>query len=207
MLRYITIPLILTLPSIYLTLISYNVELIPVKLVYPLIESRRGIYLNPFLEILLMELVIEFLREGGLRLPPRIAQTLSIVGGIIIGNTAVESKIVSPITLLIIGITTVATFLIQNYEMSLSLRLIRFPILVLANTLGFLGIIAAWFILLVHLSSLKSMNVEYLALYPKDMKDTFVRAQLWNMIKRPEAVPNSNTVRQRSFRRKKNGEK
>lgn len=204
-LRYVTIPLILTLPSIYLTLISYNVELIPVKLVSPIIESRRGIYLNPFLEILLMELVVEFLREGGLRLPPRIAQTLSIVGGIIIGNTAVESKVVSPITLLVIGFTTVATFLIKNYEMSLSLRLMRFPILVAANTLGFLGIIAAWYVIIVHLSSLKSMNVEYLNLTKKDMQDTFIRAQLWNMKNRPEGIPNNNPVRQGIFRRNKNG--
>jgi spore germination protein KA len=205
LLRYLTIPLILTLPSIYLTLISYNVELIPVKLISPIIESRRGIYLNPFLEILLMELVVEFLREGGLRLPPRIAQTLSIVGGIIIGNTAVESKVVSPMTLLVIGFTTVATFLIQNYEMSLSLRLIRFPILIATNTLGFLGIIASWYVLLVHLSSLKSMNVEYLNFTKKDMKDTFIRAQLWNMKNRPEGIPNNNPVRQGRFRRGKNG--
>lgn len=208
LLRIITIPIIITLPSLYLTLLIYNVELIPLKLISPIIESRQGIYLSPFLEILSMELIIEFLREGGLRLPTKVAQTLSIVGGIIIGNTAVQSRVVSPTTLLIVGITTVATFLVQNYEMSLSIRSLRFPMLVLANALGFLGIAAGWFFIIAHLMSMESFTVEYFKVTNKDMKDTMIRAPLWTMKKRPDAIPNKNPVRMTSawsgFRRKKN---
>lgn len=208
LLRYLTVFLVLTLPSMYLILIKFNAELIPVKLILPIIQSRNGIYLSPFLEILLMDFVVEFLREGGLRLPPKIATTLSIVGGIIIGNTAVESKIVSPVTLLVIGFTTIATFLIPSYEMSLSIRLIRFPILILSNFLGFLGLTSAWFIILIHLSSLESFKTQYFNFSKEDLKDTTTRAPLWKMNKRPETIPNNNPIRQIDFRklwRRKNG--
>lgn len=201
-LRGIAVFIVITLPSIYLTFIQYNVELIPVKFINPIVQSREGIALTPFLEILLMEVVVEFLREGGLRLPPRIASTLSIVGGIIIGNTAIESKIVSPTTLLVIGITVISTFLIPNYEMSLSIRFIRFPMLFLANTLGFMGIAGGWFFLIVHLNSLESFKVPYISNKSSDVKDIFIRVPLWKMNKRPESIPNNDLVRQSDFRNK-----
>lgn len=207
LLRILTIPIVITLPALYLSLLIYNVELIPIKLVSPIIESRQGIYLSPFLEILSMELIVEFLREGGLRLPVKVAQTLSIVGGIIIGNTAVQSRVVSPTTLLVIGISTVSTFLIQNYEMSLSIRVLRFPMLVLANALGFLGIAAGWFFLIVHLMSMESFGVEYFKMSMADLKDTIIRAPLWSMKKRPEGIPVKNKTRMTDFRKKIRGNK
>lgn len=194
--------LVLTLPSIYLTLIKYNVELIPIKFVTPIVQSRVGIALTPFMEIVLMSIIVEFLREGGLRLPSKIAQTLSLVGGIIIGDTAIKSKIVSPATLLIVGVTVVATFLIPNYDMSLCIRILQFPVLILANMMGILGIAIAWFLILAHLSSLDSFGVPYFEFYLSDLKDTFIRAPLWKMNKRPEGIPNTNPTRQVDFRNK-----
>lgn len=201
-LRVLAACVVITLPSIYLTLIKFNVELIPIKFVTPIVQSRVGIALTPFLEIIAMEIVVEFLREGGLRLPTKIAQTLSLVGGIIIGDTAIQSKMVSPTTLLIVGITVITTFLIPNYDMSLSIRMIRFPMLILANIMGIFGIAVGWFLLLVHLSSLDSLGVPYFEFNKNDMKDTFIRAPLWKMNKRPEIIPNSNPIRQTDFRNK-----
>ncbi|MBU3184690.1 spore germination protein [Clostridium estertheticum] len=202
LLRILAAIIIITLPSIYLTLIKFNVELIPIKFVTPIVQSRVGIALTPFLEIIAMELVVEFLREGGLRLPTKIAQTLSLVGGIIIGDTAIQSKMVSPTTLLIVGITVITTFLIPNYDMSLSIRMLRFPMLVLANIMGIFGIAVGWFLILVHLSSLDSLGVPYFEFHKSDMKDTFIRAPLWKMNKRPEGIPNSDPIRQTDFRNK-----
>ncbi|MBU3214438.1 spore germination protein [Clostridium estertheticum] len=202
LLRILAAIVIITLPSIYLTLIKFNVELIPIKFVTPIVQSRVGIALTPFLEIIAMELVVEFLREGGLRLPTKIAQTLSLVGGIIIGDTAIQSKMVSPTTLLIVGITVITTFLIPNYDMSLSIRMLRFPMLVLANIMGIFGIAVGWFLILVHLSSLDSLGVPYFEFHKSDMKDTFIRAPLWKMNKRPEGIPNSDPIRQMDFRNK-----
>lgn len=206
-LRIIAVFIVITLPSIYLALIQYNTELIPVKFINPIVQSREGIALTPFLEILAMEIVVDFLREGGLRLPPKIAPTLSIVGGIIIGNTAIESKIVSPTTLLVIGITVIATFLIPNYEMSLSIRFLRFPMLILTNALGFLGITGGVFFLIIHLFSLESFGVPYVSIKNSDLKDIFIRAPLWKMNKRPESIPNNNPVRESDFRKQFRGNK
>ncbi|WP_163193369.1 spore germination protein [Clostridium thermarum] len=199
--RWMAAFIVVFLSPIYLVMISYNVELIPIMFVNPIAQSRKGIPLTPFLEILFMELTVELLREGGLRLPPKIAQTLSIVGGIIIGNAVIDAKVVSPSTLLIVGIVTVSSFLIPNYEMAIVLRFLRFPMLILADAAGFLGIAAGGYILAYHLFSLKSFGVPYLTFTISDMKDIFTRSPLWKMNMRPEAIPNKNSVRQQDFRR------
>jgi len=202
LLRIFAAVLVITLPSFYLTLIKFNVELIPAKFVTPIVQSRVGIALTPFLEILAMEIIVEFLREGGLRLPTKIAQTLSLVGGIIIGDTAIQSKMVSPTTLLVVGVTVISTFLIPNYDMSLAIRILRFPMLVLTNIMGIFGIAIGWFLILVHLSSLDSLGVPYFEFHKSDLKDTFIRAPLWKMNKRPEGIPNQDSIRQTDFRNK-----
>jgi spore germination protein KA len=201
-LRSLATFVVIMLPALYLTLIQFNVELIPVKFINPIVQSRQGIALTPFLEILSMELVVELLREGGLRLPPKIASTLSIVGGIIVGNTAIASKIVSPTTLLVVGVCVIATFVIPNYEMALTIRFIRFPMLLLANSIGFLGIAAGSYILLIQLLSLESFGVPYFSLYQNDLNDVFIRAPLWKMNNRPQEIPNNNAIRQSDFRTK-----
>jgi spore germination protein KA len=201
-LRYMAVFIVITAPSIYLTLIKFNAELIPIKFITPIIQSRIGIALTPFLEVLCMEIIVEFLREGGLRLPSKIGQTLSVVGGIIIGDTAVESKIVSPTTLFIIGVTVISAFLIPNYEMALSIRVLRFPMLILSNFLGIFGIGIGWFFIITSLCSLDSFGVPYVSFKKNDLKDTLIRSPLWMMNKRPEIIPNGNPIRQTDFRKR-----
>lgn len=206
--RFIAIFIVITSAPAYLVIIKFNTELIPVNFLIPIIQSRMDIALPPFLEIFLMELIIEFLREGGLRLPSKIAQTLSVVGGIIVGDMAVESKFVSPTILFIIGISVVASFVTPNYEMSLSVRFIRFPMLILANTLGVLGIALGWFFLLIHLFSLESFGVPYFAINKyRDLKDSIVRSPFWKMNNRPDSVPHKDDIRQQSNRSWKWGKK
>lgn len=159
MLRYIAVLIVITLPSIYLTLIKYNGELIPLEFVVPVVQSRIGISLSPFMEILILEILMEILREGGLRLPSKIASTLSIVGGIIIGNAAVQSNMASPTTLLVIGITVVASFAVPTVDMSISIRFLRFPMLFLANSMGIMGIATGYTLLILHLSSLENYGI------------------------------------------------
>jgi len=194
--------IVILLPSVYLDLIRFNSELIPIKFVIPIVQSRRGIALPPLLEILSMYVVIELLREGGLRLPSKIGQTLSVVGGFIIGSAALEAKLVSPATL-VVGVATIGTFIIPNYDMSSSIRLIGFPFLFLTNFLGAVGLIAGWYFLFIHLLSLDSFGVPYMPLDKYgDFKDTFIRVPLWKMNNRPESIPNNNPKRQTNFRNK-----
>lgn len=201
-LRALSVIIVITFPSIYLTLIKFNAELIPIKFVNTIIQSRSNIPLTPFMEILSMEIIVEFLREGGLRLPPKVNQTLSVVGGIIIGQAAIKAGIVSSSTLLIIGISIIAAFLTPNYDMSLAVRFIRFPMLILSNYLGLLGLTAGFFFLLVHICSLESLGVPYFSFHNEEYKDIFIRSPLWTMNKRPDSIPNNNPIRQTNFRKK-----
>lgn len=195
-LRLIATLIITTLPALYLTLITYNAQLIPLELLTPIVQSRQGIALSPFIELLLMEIIVEFIREGGLRLPFKVGQTLSVVAGIIIGEAALQAQIVSPSTILIVGITTVSTFLIPNYDMSSALRIIKFMMLFVANYLGFFGIIAFSFYLITMICSLETFGFPYLRFKFSDMKDIFIRAPMRYMKKRPESIFNRNPIRQ-----------
>ncbi|MGK0467094.1 MAG: spore germination protein KA [Clostridium sp.] len=202
LIRFLSVLLLITLPSIYLTLIKYNGELIPIEFVVPVVQSRIGISLSPFMEILILELLMEILREGGLRLPTKIASTLSIVGGIIIGNAAVQSNMVSPTTLLVIGITIIASFAVPSVDMSLSIRLLRFPMLFLANSMGIMGVATGYTLLILHLSSLENFGVPYMEFKKNDLKDTFIRSPLWKMNSRPYIISDRNRKRQTNFRKK-----
>jgi spore germination protein KA len=209
LLRVMAIFILITLPSVYLTLIKYNAELIPIEFVIPIVQSRSGISLSPFMEILILEILMELLREGGLRLHSKIAQTLSIVGGIIIGNAAVDSRMVSPTTLLVIGITVVSSFLVPTADMSVSIRLLRFPMLFLANAMGILGIATGYTFIFVHLSSLENYGVPYMEFKKEDLKDTFLRAPMWKQNTRPSSIARGNMKRQSNYRdkfRRKNNE-
>lgn len=198
--RYLAAFIVLILPSVYITLIKFNATLIPSEFIKSIVESRKGIALTPFMSILSMNLIVEFLREGGLRLPGKIGQTLSVVGGIIIGDTALKAKIVSSLTLLIVGTTTVATFLIPNYEMALSIRLIGFVNLIMANWLGMLGLTVSIFFLLAYLCSLDSYGVPYLSFKKSNLKSAIIRAPIWMLNNNPETTPNNNPVRQSNFK-------
>lgn len=209
-LRLFAALIVICLPALYLSIIQFNAELIPVEFVKNIIKARKGIVLTPFMSIISMNLIVEFLREGGLRLPSKIGQTLSVVGGIIIGNAALQAKVVSSLTLLVVGITTIATFLIPNYEMSLSIRLLSYPTLILSNWLGLLGVAIAIFIILGYLASLENYGVPYLSFRKSDIKDSLIRAPIEMLKKRPETIPNTNETRQTDFKskfiRRKNGE-
>ncbi|MBU5592874.1 spore germination protein [Clostridium sp. MSJ-4] len=155
--------IIVLLSPIYLCYVEYNPQLIPLNLLKTISESRLNIPLNPFLEVLSMEILVEILREGGIRLPSPIGQTLAIVGGIILGDAAVRSGLVSPTTLVIVAIGVISTFLIPNYQMALSIRLIRFFMLILVKLLGLLGIILGIHLILLILINTNSFGVPYLS--------------------------------------------
>lgn len=193
--RFLALIIILLASPLYLTFIAYNIELIPQDLIIIIANSRKDIPLPPFMEIIIMELIIEFLREGGLRLPSIVGQTLGIVGGIILGQAAINSGIVSPTTLVVIAVTVICTFLIPNYEMSLSIRLCRFYMLILAQVLGLFGVMIGLYTLIAYLMSLESLGVPYFSPFApmrhKDLQDSIIRYPLKNI----NGIPKSFTRR------------
>lgn len=187
-LRLLALAIILTLPSIYLILLKYNSELTPLNLSKIIIRSRLDIPLPPFVEILMMEIVVEVLREGGLRLPTPVGQTLSIIGGIILGQSATAAEIVSPTTLVVIAITVICTFVIPNYDMALSIRLLRFGMLIFTAVLGILGLLIGVQLIVIRLMKMDSYGIPYLSpiapLRSSGLKDTLIRTKIENLNKR-----------------------
>ena len=105
-----------------------------------------------------MEITLEMMREAALRLPTPISQTVGIVGGIVIGQAAVQAGIVSNIMIIIVAITTIASSIVPNFEMGLAIRLLRFPMMLLAALFGIVGIIIGWMTIIAHLISLESFR-------------------------------------------------
>ncbi|MBK1811488.1 spore germination protein [Clostridium sp. YIM B02505] len=196
LLRFGAAFVVITFPAIYITLIKFNAEMIPLKFIKTLVESRRDLALTPFMSMVAMQITIELLREGGLRLPTKIGQTLSVVGGIIIGDAALKAKFVSSATLLVAGTTTIASFAISNYKMTLAIRLISYPMTIMANWLGVLGIAVGWYFLLAYLCTLENLGVPYFTFYKKDIKDTLIRAPHTKLNERPQSIPNNNSIRE-----------
>ncbi|MED0680106.1 spore germination protein [Aneurinibacillus thermoaerophilus] len=195
-------------PAFYIAIISFHYEVIPLELLLSVAESRNRVPFPPLFEALLMELVLEMLREAGVRLPTPIGQTIGVVGGIVIGQAAVQAGLVSNIMVIVVSITAIASFIIPNIEMSNGIRLIRFPMMLLASAFGIVGIISGMMAVFVHLLSLESLGVPYSApispLRLSDMKDTFVRLPIQTMKKRPVSIRPSQLQRQRN--RKKSRE-
>lgn len=187
--RYIAFIISLTLPAIYVMLVTFHQEMIPTPLAITIAAGREVIPLPALFEAILMELAFELMREAGLRLPKPVGQAVSIVGSLIIGQAAVEAGLVSPIMVIIVATTGIASFAIPNYSASFSIRLVRFPILIAAGTLGLLGFATVFVVLLIHAISLRSFGEPYLApimpLNASDVKDTLVRAPIWSMDTRP----------------------
>ncbi|WP_020063243.1 spore germination protein [Bacillus sp. 123MFChir2] len=199
-LRFIAFMIALFLPASYVAFISFNFEVIPVELYLSIAESRTRVPFSPVMEALLMEMTLEMMREGALRLPTPIGQTVGIVGGIIIGQAAVQAGIVSNIMIIVVAVTAIASFIIPNYDMGAAVRLLRFPMMISAALFGIVGIVIGWMTLVAHLISLESLGTPYgTPLAPfrfADMKDAFIRFPLWTMKNRPKGTGAVQSIRQ-----------
>ncbi len=162
-LRFLSFFIATSLPSIYVALISFHHEMIPMSLIVDLSRTRANVAFPPVIEAILMELTIELLREASIRLPKSIGQTIGVVGAIVIGEAAIQSNLASPAMVIVVSITAISSYVFPHYSTSYALRLIRFPIIFMAATFGAFGIIIAWCWIIVHLCSLESFGYPYLS--------------------------------------------
>ena len=185
--------------SIYIALTSFHPELIPSELLISFARLRKKVPFPPVIEALIMEFTVEVLREAGIRLPTSVAGTLGIVGGIILGDAAIRSNLVSPAMIVVIAITTVCNFVLPNYSMTLSIRLLKVFLIILSATFGAYGIALGLLVIVIHLTKLESFSVPYLSPYApsrfRDMKDALLRLPLWMNVKRPVSIPHTDDTR------------
>lgn len=187
--RLIALMFSLVFPSLYVGVISFNPELIPTEFAVAVAGGRAGVPFPAVIEVLVIETSMEVLREATIRLPQQVGGALSIVGVLVIGQAAVAAGFASPITVVIIALTTIGSFATPSYNAALALRLLRFPLIVMAGIFGLYGIVVGLILIVNHLLSLKSFGVPYLSpLVPgsfQGMKDLFTRGPLWSLKSRP----------------------
>lgn len=207
--RYLAFFLAISLPAIYIAFLSFQPELLPFNLMLSLAENRRQVPFPVVVEMLLQEVIIQFIFESGERLPAPLGQTVGVVGGIVLGQAAVTANLASPAVIIVIAITTISTFALPTYSMALATRVLRIPLIFLAAAFGSFGLSLGWLLILTHLIELESLGVPYFApLGPmrfSDLKDTFYRTFLWKMDKRPESYPVQDRKRQKSTGKRRPG--
>ncbi len=190
--------------GLYLCVSVYHPYMIPIDLVYKIADARKNVPFPPLLELLVMDLSFELLREAGIRLPSPIGSTIGIVGGLIIGQSAVEAGLVSPIIVIIVAFSAITSFTVPNVDLVAGFRISKYIITLASAFLGFLGFWLSILLIVTHLSALKSFGVPYLFPYVAgeindytDFKDSIVRMPLKKMEKRPLFAKRSQKRRSR----------
>ncbi|MCP3026828.1 spore germination protein [Halobacillus sp. A5] len=175
--------------SLYVAILTYHHEMIPEELMSTIVSSRADIPFPPILEVVILELTIELLREAGARLPTKIGQTIGIVGGIVIGTAAVDAGLTSNVLLIIVALAALASFTTPVYQIGNTIRLIRFPFLMGAQLWGLIGVSMVMVFYVGHLIKLKSIGRPFFApLYPlrfRDLRDAFIRLPFNKQSERP----------------------
>ncbi|MFZ5353797.1 MAG: spore germination protein [Bacillota bacterium] len=201
LLRYAAFGITIFGPSLYVAITTYHPEMIPTRLLMTIANARADVPFPAFIEAFLMELIFEVIREASIRQPKTLGQALNIVGALVIGQLSVQAGLVSPAMIIVVAVTGIASFLIPKFNSAREISLIRFPMMVLAGVLGIFGVIIGILILLIHLTSLRSIGVPYMApLTPMDfagMKDAILKFPERLLKRRPDFIQKNNIVRRK----------
>jgi spore germination protein KA len=167
------------LPAFYIAIVSFHFEVIPLELANKVKSDINQIPYRPFIEALIMEITIELIREASIRLPKSIGQTIGIVGGLVIGDSIVSAGLVSNLMVIVVAFTAISSFVVPSVELNTSIRVLRFPFMILASLFGFFGIVIGTFLLVIHLMNLSSLNRPYFSpiipFQPKELHKIFFR--------------------------------
>ncbi|UQZ32475.1 spore germination protein [Paenibacillus sp. PK3_47] len=191
-LRFICLLISLFGPAIFVAALNFHQEMIPTPLLINLAAQREGVPFPAFVEALMMEFTFEIIREAGIRMPSPIGQTVSIIGGLVLGQAAVQAGIVSPAMVIVVSLTGISSFATPAFNMALSIRVLRFVIMFVAAFMGLYGIAIIGIMLVAHICSLRSLGVPYLAplapFVPGDQKDLILRTPLHFMKTRKRQI-------------------
>jgi spore germination protein KA len=187
------------LPALYLAISYFHSEAMPTELLLAVAGSRENVPFPAWFEVFMMEVSFDLIREAGVRVPGVLGSTIGIVGAIILGQAAVTAKIVSPIVVVIIAITGLASFTIPEIRMSSAVRVIRFLLLIVSTTMGLVGLAMALLLLTALLCGMKSYGMPYMVpVGPRTIAnyDVVIRGQVFNQEMRPDALGTRDRRRQ-----------
>lgn len=201
--RYIAAFIAISFPGLYIAITVYHSEMLPTKLLYAIASSRTTVTFPIIVEVLIMEFLFELLREAGIRLPGPLGNTIGVVGGLIVGQSAVDAGIVSTMVVIVVALTAIASFAIPNEEFASVFRLLKFFLIITSSVLGLFGFILGLLLVAIHLSGLESFGIPYMLPVSGNVdrknagKDFIIRAPIKKMIYRPTWARSGNRVRLR----------
>ena len=163
LLRYLALLLSLFLPALYVAVAMYHQEMIPTRLLLSIIEAKQDVPFSTATEVLSMIIAFGLLQEAGLRLPNPIGDTVSIIGALIVGQSAVEARVVSPIAIIVVAVSGIACYTLPSQDLGSAVRLTRFALLLAAIAAGLYGVGLVFCLILLHLADMDSFGVNYTA--------------------------------------------
>lgn len=166
-LRYLAVIMATILPGLYLAVIRFHTQILPSALILSFAEAREGVPFSSVVELIFLELAFELIREAGVRVPGSLGNAIGIVGGLVIGQAAVEANLVSPIVVMIVALTALGSMTVPNEEFAAAFRLVKYGFLILGGYLGIYGIVLGVYLVIGHLAGLISFGIPYLVPFIK----------------------------------------
>ncbi|MBQ9983895.1 MAG: spore germination protein [Lachnospiraceae bacterium] len=161
-LRYLAAFITVLLPGLYIAITCYYPQVLPADFILAIAGARSNVTFPIVVEVLLMELLFELLREAGIRLPGQMGNTIGVVGGLIVGQSAVEASLVSTIVVIVVALSAIASFSIPNEDFASTFRLLKFVMIALGAVWGLYGIMLGVLVVQIHLASLESFGIPYM---------------------------------------------
>lgn len=159
--RVMALLIALLLPSFYIGVTTFHLDMLPTELAIAIVTQKEGTPFSAFFEAIIMEIFFELLREAGIRLPMPVGSAVSIVGGLVIGDAAIQAGIASPAMVIVVALTGIANFAIPKYSFAIPLRILRFGLMIATSFLGLFGLMIGLVAIMVHITSLTSFGVPY----------------------------------------------
>ena len=206
-LRYLAVIMATVLPGLYLAVIRFHTQILPSALILSFAEAREGVPFSSVVELIFLELAFELIREAGVRVPGSLGNAIGIVGGLVIGQAAVEANLVSPIVVMIVALTALGSMTVPNEEFAAAFRLVKYGFLILGGYLGIYGIVLGVYLVIGHLAGLISFGIPYLVPFiKKEQKgsrgDGVLRVPLSKRVLRPLYAREEQKIR---LKRKESG--
>lgn len=201
-LRYLALLAATLLPGLYLAVIRFHTQILPTNLLLSFAKARAGVPFSSVVELLILELAFELIREAGVRVPGSLGNAIGIVGGLIIGDAAVSANLVSPIVVMIVALTALGSMVIPDEEFASAFRLLKYGFLFLGGYLGIYGIVLGIYLTMSHLCGLLSFGVPYMIPFVKkeasrNVGDGILRIPFRSRKYRPIYAKRDQTVRLR----------
>ena len=201
-LRYFNSIITLFLPGFYVAITTFHQEMIPSVLAVSIIKSKTEVPFPTVTSVFMMLIAFEILLEAGLRLPRAIGQAVTVIGALVVGQAAVQAKLISPTVVIIIAVTGISGFTMPNQDHSNALRIMRLVFVIAASIAGLYGLSLAFIVMIYHLNTIETFGVPYFTPFAANegqdiINDTLIRMPLYRIKKRPSILKTANVKRQK----------